>query len=217
MDKRLIDKITYFDRIVRKATEVLGVLLFAMLLLWLVFRLIARLDIVFTPSQNAALVYKNSALILLALFFGGVVLRLCLSPFVKSDEEEDFEVKAGYFLQKQAELKKKEHHNTPLFSPLTNLTEEQETAVCDVLRNLPSHIDKTDYINMAIMAQYLVALNNLGYLDITDHSNLRRWVERTTGKEVPGISPFNEALSDANVKKVHLAETTIKKKLESVR
>lgn len=130
----------------------------------------------------------------------GILLvgKICLSPFVKSEEEEEFEQQVNYILQqKQAailEVKKE-------FSPLCNLSAEQEEQIIQLLRDLPEHPEKSAHINLAVMAQYLTALEKLGKANLKNKRNLRIWVEAITGKYVPNSSQFNEAIpSTANAK-----------------
>lgn len=121
-----------------------------------------------------------------------IVCRLCLSPFVKSDEEEEIEQKVEYILKK--------HHASELqsmiedYSPLRNLTPEQSEHVKQLLRKQPSHPDKPDHINLAYIAKYLTALEQLGKADLSDKRDLRLWVAQVTGKKVPSPSQFNEAI-----------------------
>ena len=105
MRERFLQKITKYDKVIRKAIEILGVLLLAMLILWLICKLVSELglNIDYSWGQTIALLYKKSVISLCALFLLCMVLRLCMSPFFKSDEEEDFETKANYFLRKQEE------------------------------------------------------------------------------------------------------------------
>ena len=103
-----------------------------------------------------------------------VINRIFLSSFVKSDEEEEMEEKVEYILRK--------HHADELqaviedYSPLCNLTPEQNYRVKHLLCELPPHPDKPDHINMAYMAQYLTALQRLGKARLEDKRNLRLWV-----------------------------------------
>lgn len=137
-----------------------------------------------------------------------VVCRLCLSPFVKSDEEEKFEQKVDYILQqRQAGQNAGSNYN-----PLRELSQEQEEKIKELLRNLPENPMKPGHINLALVAQYLTALQQLGKADLKDKHHLRLWVEEVTGKKVPNSSQFNEAIPSQTVTKVSSA----RKELEDI-
>jgi len=140
-----------------------------------------------------------------------IIGRICLSPFVKSEEEEEFEQKVDYILQKRA---KEKAPNMPIssdFSPLRDLTSFQEERVINILRGLPPHASDPEQINMALMAQYLTALERLGKIDLTDKKSLRTWVAQVTQKNVPDSSHFNDAIRNVSLSKVAKA----RRKLES--
>ena len=137
-----------------------------------------------------------------------VVCRLCLSPFVKSDEEEEFEQKVDYILQqRQAGQTAGSNYN-----PLRELSPEQEEKIKELLRNLPENPMKPGHINLALVAQYLTALQQLGKADLKDKHHLRLWVEEVTGKKVPNSSQFNEAIPSQTRTKVLSA----RKELEDI-
>lgn len=137
-----------------------------------------------------------------------VVCRLCLSPFVKSDEEEEFEQKVDYILQqRQAGQTVSSNYN-----PLRELSPEQEEKIKELLRNLPENPMKPGHINLALIAQYLTALQQLGKADLKDKHHLRLWVEDVTGKKVPNSSQFNEAIPSQTRTKVLSA----RKELEDI-
>jgi len=137
-----------------------------------------------------------------------VVCRLCLSPFVKSDEEEEFEQKVDYILQqRQAGQTASSNYN-----PLRELSPEQEEKIKELLRNLPENPMKPGHINLALVAQYLTALQLLGKADLKDKHHLRLWVEEVTGKKVPNSSQFNEAIPSQTRTKVSSA----RKELEDI-
>ena len=137
-----------------------------------------------------------------------VVCRMCLSPFVKSDEEEEFEQKVDYILQqRQAGQTAGSNYN-----PLRELSPEQEEKIKELLRNLPENPMKPGHINLALVAQYLTALQQLGKADLKDKHHLRLWVEEVTGKKVPNSSQFNEAIPSQTRTKVLSA----RKELEDI-
>lgn len=128
-----------------------------------------------------------------------IVCRLCLSPFVKSDEEEEMEQKVEYILKK--------HHadalrTIPDYSPLCNLTPEQEERVKQLLRELPTMDGKPDYVYMSRIAQYLTALEQLGKVKLNNRYALQKWIEQVTGKRTPDYNHFNEAIPCKSEKKV---------------
>ena len=137
-----------------------------------------------------------------------VVCRLCLSPFVKSDEEEEFEQKVDYILQQR----QAGHIAGSNYNPLRELSPEQEEKIKELLRNLPENPMKPGHINLALVAQYLTAIQQLGKADLKDKHHLRLWVEEVTGKKVPNSSQFNEAIPSQTVTKVSSA----RKELEDI-
>ena len=139
------------------------------------------------------------------LFAAMVLCRICLSPFVKSDEQEEFEQKIDYVLLQREKDKRQIPSVSSDYSPLRNLSEKQEEKIKSVLRLLPVHSQKPDYINMAIVAQYLTAMEKLGIADLKDKHQLRLWVARVTEKQVPSASQFNEAIPSQTAAKVTAA------------
>lgn len=128
-----------------------------------------------------------------------IVCRLCLYPFVKSDEEEEMEEKLEYLLNKNhAETLR----NAQEYSPLCNLTPLQEAKVKQLLRELPANPRKTDYIYMSYIANYLTALKELGKANLNNVYALQAWVEQVTGKHTPDYNHFNEALASTTESKV---------------
>lgn len=131
-----------------------------------------------------------------------IVCRICLSPFVKSDEQEDFENKLDYVLEQRGVIHQQIHPISSALSPFNNLTEEQQEKVKNILCSLPSHPDKPDSISMAIVSQYLTALHQMGVMTLSDKRALRLWVAQITHKNVPDTSHFNEAVPSTNRKEV---------------
>ena len=188
------NKIYVVDRTIRKYLKVVVGVCFVLLLL-------AAIN---TPLKRT---FGYAFIAVGVLFLVLVLCRICLSPFVKSDEEEEMEEKVEYILRK--------HHADELqaviedYSPLCNLTPEQNYRVKHLLCELPPHPDKPDHINMAYMAQYLTALQRLGKARLEDKRNLRLWVAQVTGKKVPSPSQFNEAIPSKAVTKVANAVKTL--------
>ena len=131
-----------------------------------------------------------------------IVGRICLSPFVKSEEEEEMEEKVAYILAKQ----KSESAEAGAYNPLRNMTPEQEEKVIQVLHDLPTNQSNPSAINMATMAQYLTALDQMDKIDLTDLSRLRYWIADLTGKEVPASGHFNHAIPSTYDKKIAIAK-----------
>ena len=138
-----------------------------------------------------------------------LIVKICLAQFVKSEEEEEFEQKVEYILQR-----KQAHLSAILgdYTPLRDVTPEQEKDIKHLLRNLPDHVEKPGHINLALTAQYLTALEKLGKADLSDKHHLRLWVAEVTGKQVPASSQFNEAVPSQAKTKVY----TIRKDLEKI-
>lgn len=129
-----------------------------------------------------------------------LIARLCLSPFVKSEAEEEFEQQVEYILSHRS-CESKPAVELGDYTPLVNLSDEQQQQVIEYLRHLPENTNKPGAINLALVAHYLTALQKMGLADLTDKSRLRLWVAQTTGKEVPSTSQFNEAVpGKANAK-----------------
>lgn len=141
-----------------------------------------------------------------------IVCRLCFNPFVKSDEEEEMEEKMEYIL-------KKNHAETlravPDYSPLCNLTPEQEERVKALLRELPTMDNKPDRVYMAYIAQYLTALEKLGRANLGNRYALQSWVEQVTGKRTPDYNHFNAAIPCKSEKKVAQAREKIETLLKN--
>lgn len=154
------------------------------------------------------------------LFAACVLCRICLSPFVKSEEEEEFEQKIEYVLQQKQE--KKQERTFPVqedivqteYTPLRDLTPKQEKQVMQLLRDLPANPKRPEYINLAILAQYLTALEELGKARLVDKYNLRLWAAQVTGKKMPSTSQFNDAIPSKMKPKITAAS---KKVLQIIR
>ena len=170
----------------------------------LILLVAAALD---TPAKRILtyILYAVAAVWVIAL-----LCRLVLSPFVKSDEEEDFEKKVEYILQKKRTA---QPANTP-YSPLRDLSDKEEEQIKHLLRTLPEHAEKPGHINLALVAQYLTALEKLGKADLKDKRQLRNWVAETTGKQVPSSSQFNEAVPSQASSKVSAARKEIESLLQ---
>jgi len=195
MNPRLADILYKIDRTIKPVLEISTIA--ALILL-----VVAALD---TPAKRILTycLYAVAAVWVIAL-----LCRLLLSPFVKSDEEEDFEKKVEYILhRKQAS----QPANTP-YSPLRDLSDKEEEQIKHLLRTLPEHAEKPGHINLALVAQYLTALEKLGKADLKDKRQLRNWVAETTGKQVPSTSQFNEAVPSQASSKVSAA----RKEIESI-
>lgn len=173
-------KILYtIDRSVRVVSGILG---------WL-----CLLFLVLAAFSKLCLYLMFATFILLVI---GIVIMLALSPFVKSEEEEELEKQVDYILKKKSEIVTKDS------SPLRDVSPAQEETIRRVLRELPEHAEKSGYINLALVAQYLTALEKLGKADLKNKRTLRTWVAEVTGKQVPSSSQFNEALPSTAMTKV---------------
>lgn len=190
-------KILYkIDRTIRPVFEITSVLA-------LILMVVAAID---TPAKQA-LTYILYAVA--AVWATAFVCRICLSPFVISDEEEDFEKKVDYILQK----KQTAQPSVP-YSPLAALSDQQELQIKQLLHSLPEHPEKPGHINLALVAQYLTALEKMGKADLKDKRNLRMWIAQTTGKQVPSTSQFNEAVPSRAASKVAAARKELENLLQ---
>lgn len=215
MDNKHIPNIDY---IAKKVIEVTTIALFVVLILFLIYALLFEQTVsANNPSTNdlSGQTVKYIAIVLLVVFLLAVCVRLLLSPFVKPDEEADFERKADYILEHRK--RQKEPIPANIHSPLMNLTPAEEQTVCALLRDLPEHISKPGHINLAQTMHYLTALRQSGYLDDKDLYNLRLWLIQVTGKEVPSTSQFNEAYPSKATTKVTKAKQQIERALAEIR
>lgn len=192
------DRLYKIDRTVGKIINV-GTVLFFVLLIAAAFN---------TPWKQ----------LLKYLFFGVgtvwillIIFRLCLSPFVKSEEEEEFEEKVEFVLKNKYPEALRAAQD---YSPLCNLTPEQEERVKKLLRDLPSNPNKLDYVYMSYIANYLTALMELGKANLNNVYALQQWIEQVTGKRTPDFGHFNEALTNTTDSKVAKAREKIEHLLQ---
>jgi len=203
MKQTTLDKLYTIDRTIR---SVLNIAIVACLVLLVLASL--------HTSYKQFFTYALAAVAILCVILG--IARLCLSPFVKSDEQEDFEQKLDYVLQQRAAQSKQSISSVSSdSSPLCNLSSEHQQQILSLFRQLPSHPDKPDAINMALVAQYLTAMEQLHLLSLSDKRALRLWVAHTTGKQVPATSHFNEAIPSTNRKEVAKARKQLEKILQT--
>ena len=188
--------------------------------------------ILYRIDRIAGLVMKVDAVILFFLLilagfhisnkyvwyvFGGIIVacflcRLVLEFFVKSEDEEEFEEMVDHIIKQKLAKSKSLEIIPDDYSPLHNLTPAQEKQVMRILRDLPAHQNKPDQINLALVARYLTALDELHKINLSNKAALRIWVARTTKKDVPSSSQFNEALPNNNRKEV----AAVRRELENL-
>lgn len=162
----------------------------------------------FNTSWKQIFIY---GLIGTAIICGVSILgRICLSPFVKSEEQEEFEQQVDYILSHRKMTKREQTIDEP-YTPLANLSPEQESQVIQLLHDLPSNDKNPKAIKLALVAQYLKALENLGKANLTDLYHLRLWVARITEKNVPDSSQFNEAIRACATSKVTKAQKDLER------
>lgn len=198
MTPETYNKLYTIDRAIRKAIHICVPICFILLLI-----------VAFNAPWRQIFVY---ALCVLAVICGILILcRIILSPFVKSDEQEEFEQKIDYILKQRS--KQQTQHTVPLedYTPLCNLTEEQKVQIQQILHDLPANDKRPEAINLALVAQYLTALEKLGMVNLTDKYHLRLWIEQITGKQVPSSSQFNEAIPSKATGKVLKAQKDIER------
>lgn len=146
------------------------------------------------------------------MVFGGILLiccliRMILEFFVKTEDEEAFEEQVDYIIeQRMAQQKQAQKEAIKDYSPLCNLTHADEGLVRQALYQLPENPNHAGHINLALVAQYLTALQKIGYADLADKYHLRLWVAEVTKKEVPNSSQFNEAIPSTATTKVIKAQ-----------
>ena len=153
------------------------------------------------PGWAVCLTLYHYAWILCAITAGVcIVCRIALAPFVKSEEQEEFEQKVEYVLQQKKMTPPQATSDD--YSPLCDLTPEQEQRVIRLLHDLPGNPNKPTAINLALIARYLTALEQMGKANLTDKHALRIWVMNITDKDVPSSSQFNEAVPNTNRKEL---------------
>ena len=192
------NKLYTIDRAIRKAIHICAPICFILLLM-----------VAFNTPWRQIFVY---ILCVTAVIFGILILcRIILSPFVKSDEQEEFEQKIDYILEQKSKQQTQHAALSADYTPLYNLTEEQKAQIEQILRALPANDRKPESINLALVAQYLTALEKLGKVNLTDKYHLRLWIEQITGKQVPSSSQFNEAIPSKATGKVLKAQKDLER------
>ena len=189
--------LTQIDRIAEKTIEITVSWLFALLLIVLVLLLLEKISITLSAGWLQDCI-KYSGIVLLIIFLTGVVARLVLTPFIDTTEPAST-------------------LNLSECSPLKNLTAEQEKTIVQMLKNLPAHSAKPEYINLAIVAHFLTALRQMNCLDDSNRNSLRIWIGQTTGKKMPSVSQFNEAYPSKTVTKINKEKERIEEQLKKIR
>ena len=198
MSPETYNKLYTIDRAIRKAIHICVPICFILLIL-----------VAFNGPWKQLFIY---ALCILAVICGILILcRIILSPFVKSDEQEEFEQKIDYILEQKSKQKAQHTASIEDYTPLCNLTEEQKVQIEQVLHDLPANDKRPESINLALVAQYLTALEKLGKANLTDRYHLRLWIAQVTGKQVPLSSQFNEAVPSKATSKVLKAQKDIER------
>lgn len=199
MTPEIYDKLYTIDRTIRKVLHICAPICLILLMV-----------AAFNTPWKQIIVY---ILCVTASICGIIILcRIILSPFVKSDEQEEFEKKLEYVLVQKSKQQKTQHSGSlENYTPLCNLTKEQTAKIEQVLHTLPSNNNKPEAINLALVAQYLTALEKLGKANLTDRYHLRLWIEQISGKQVPSSSQFNEALPSKATGKVLKAQKELER------
>lgn len=199
MTPETYNKLYTIDRAIRKALHICA-------LICLISLLIAAFD---TPLKQ---IFVYILCVTASICGVSILCRIILSPFVKSDEQEEFEQKLEYVMEQKSKRQKTQHSGSlENYSPLCNLTNEQAVKIEQILHNLPSNPKKPEAINLALVAQYLTALEKLGKAKLTDRYHIRLWIEQITGKQVPSSSQFNEAIPSKATGKVLKAQKDIER------
>ena len=138
-------------RIDRTALKILNISVYAMFILGVIAGLHALLCYfglrlcTYPFWDTLLLLYKYAWIVCGSITGACVICRIILSPFVKSEEQEAFENKIEYVLQQREAEKQTEK---PSYSPLCDLTEEQQKQVQQLLHDLPANPNKPNQIKM---------------------------------------------------------------------
>lgn len=191
-----------------------AVALFALACLFLIYGMLRQLipdDVNFSYLIKLHLIYKYIVCVFFVLFLLSATIVAIGSLWGKTEEEQEFEDKLNYILSKHTQANP---YSLPTpsadYQPLSNLSENKREQLIAYLRSLPASASKQGSINLALMAQHLVALSRMGFLDISDKPRLRRWVASITGKQVPSSSQFNEAITNVSMSKLLKAESDLR-------
>lgn len=191
-----------------------AVALFALACLFLIYVMLRQLipdNVNFSYLIKLHLIYKYIVYIFFVLFLLSATIVAIGSLWGKTEEEQEFEDKLNYILSKHTQANP---YSLPTpsadYQPLSNLSENKREQLIAYLRSLPDSASKQGSINLALMAQHLVALSRMGFLDISDKPRLRRWVASITGKQVPSSSQFNEAITNVSMSKLLKAESDLR-------
>lgn len=212
MTEKTKNTLYHIDRTAGRVINIVVYTVIGLGVLWGIYKFLSSCNILlntYSVWPAFLLLYTYAWRACGVVFAACILCRISLEPFVKSEEEEAFEQKVEYVLQNK--MQKQEHTST--YSPLCNLSKEQEEKVKQLLHDLPSHSAKPNHINMAIIAQYLTALEKMGKAKLTDKHNLRLWVAQITGKQVPPSSPFNDAIPCTVPTKVTKAQKELERLL----
>ena len=150
------------DRVAKRLVEGIATLLLVSLLLWFMVGTL-------TDGSRMETWLKNATIVLFFLFLAGIVVKLLLSLFVKDKEEEhEVEELVDLVLRKKQQQRRTADTERELTSPLIGLDDAQTAAVCSMLQALPPHQKHAQKINLAVTAQFLTALRDMGHLEESD-------------------------------------------------
>lgn len=160
----------------------------------------------------------------MCIFMGNAMLFFCIISivvmFINDQKKKDDKNKERINeLESTVQELQAKREQTRKESPLTNLTDEQQTAIEDFLLDLPIHKSKAEAINMKEWARFIRALEELNYISpakSADTKGIREWVVLLAdGRSVPNSSAFNQALRDATPTNIDNAIETLKKILKT--
>ena len=142
----------------------------------------------------------------LMLLFG-LIQGICEKLGVKSDEEKEGEEwirqVIDTYIDRKENGQSRNEEQVGNYNPFVTEDEVLQNRIVDLLRKeIPESATKKNFIKNAVTAQYLVALSELGFISLADQNKLRLWVGEITGKKVPSVSQFNEAISIVSKPKV---------------
>ena len=169
-----------------------------------------------------AAIYEYTAIVLGII----AVIAFCITAFMSfwaTDDEE--EQKKKLIKEAVREMAEETEQSVPTIVPTQevydpfaeNITDEQKDTIKQILRDLPSHREKRDCINMSEVSRYLTALVDLKIISSSksgDVNSLRTWVEQVTGKQAPEQYRFNDAFPSTYKTGIDKAKKSLKQALK---
>ena len=146
-----------------------------------------------TPIFLAAL-----ALILLLLI--PYIILSCMIPAPEQQMAQQIKEIQERLAQQEKQVEQLQQQIQDIPSPLLNLNEKQQKEIIDKLTLVAQPKNNDNKLNRAKTAQFLRALQILGYIDENTAPNqLRLWTQQVTGFQDNDKVHFNEAYNKANI------------------